>query len=138
MRLLLLVMALWFTGCHHCMQTRPSCSLEPYALFEFVNHTDTDKRTYVQRLHDGKKIEEPIANLVEARTVHLYRVPPGYYEFGVRMPNGDRAWQTQDSVGACETITVPMRLRRENLVERQELDKKEGERIRPRRTPSNN
>jgi hypothetical protein len=107
-------------GCHH-MQTRPSCSLEPYAIIEFINFTDTNKVTYAQRYYDGEPLGEPITNVVEARTNHRYRVPPGIYEFGVRMLDGTiRAWKTKRALWACEAVTIPMALKRKNSITKED------------------
>lgn len=105
------VALLWFTGCHHCMQTRPSCSLEPYALIEFINRTDTHKSSYVQRIYDGKPLGSPIRYSVKPRTIHRYRVYPGVYEFGVLAADGTQhSWMTARALWACETVPVMMEL----------------------------
>ncbi len=107
-------------GCipfHHCMQTRPSCSIEPYTTIEFNNYTKEDRFTYIQRMYDGEPLGKPITNMVEAKTTHRYHVPPGYYELGQKNRDGTyQVWQTRkDEKGkpwvpllACGTTTINM------------------------------
>jgi hypothetical protein len=97
------------------MQTSPSCSIEPYAVIEFNNYTKVDKFTYIQRYYDNEPLGEPIVKIVEAKTTHRYRVPPGYYELGVKKIDGTyQAWQTKaqrnvwSMLGACDTVVVNM------------------------------
>ena len=105
-------------GCipfHTCMQTKPSCSIEPYATIQFHNYTRVDKVTYIQRMYDGDPLGKPIAQVVEAKTTHRYHVPPGYYELGHKLLDGTyQVWQTRTKnnrwvpVPACHTITINM------------------------------
>lgn len=115
-RKLLLFCASWlFVSCGHCMQTRPSCSIEPYATIEFINFTETNKLTYVQRYYDNKPLGEPMVNIVEAKTAHRYHIPPGYYELGTRRKDGTyQSWQTRAdrgkwvAVAACSNTIINM------------------------------
>lgn len=107
-----------FYGCGGCLQTRPSCSIEPFATVEFRNYEEVNKLTYIQRFYDDKELGEPIIRVVEAKTTHLYRLPPGYYELGVRKLDGTyQVWQTRDQTGkwsvlaACDNPVVNMRYR---------------------------
>lgn len=98
-------------GCvHHCMQAQPSCKLKPYAIVEFVNRTDVDKVTYMQRFYDNKRLGAPTIEIVKAHTVHRYRLPPGIYEFGVKTLDGKlHAWITKSALGPCDTVVVSMK-----------------------------
>ena len=104
-------------GCipfHQCMQTRPSCSIEPYHTIEFNNYTEEARFTYIQRMYDGEPLGEAITNMVEAKTTHKYRVPPGYYELGQKNRDGTyQVWRTGTkdkwmTLGACATTTINM------------------------------
>jgi hypothetical protein len=102
-------LSLFANGCHKCMQTRPTCSIEPYALIEFINRTNTHKPAYIQRYYDNKPLGDPVTYAVRPRSTYTFRVHPGIYEFGVRMANGrSYAWQTARALWACEVVSIPM------------------------------
>ena len=86
-------------------------------------------------MYDGEPLGEPVAQMVEAKTSHRYRVPPGYYELGQQNRDGTyQVWQTRkDGKGkpwvpltACITITI-------NMADKKVVPKKLV--IRPRKQP---
>jgi hypothetical protein len=79
---------------------------------EFINFTNTHKSSFVQRFYDNKPLGEPMTYSVRPRTIHRYRVPPGIYEFGVKMDDGRiHAWRTARALWACEKVSIPMEIK---------------------------
>jgi hypothetical protein len=126
-----LALSLLFAGCHQCMQTRPSCSLEPYAIIEMVNLTNTHKMSYVQRYYDNKPLGDLETFALRPMTHYRYRVPPGIYEFGVKVKAGLYAWRTKDSLGACEVVTVNVG---KKIRDKTSLLEKEASKLKSRRS----
>lgn len=96
-------------GCAGHMQTRTSCSLEPYALVEFYNFSEKSQMTYVQRYYNSKPIGEPLIEEVWGKRIYRFRVPPGYYKVGVQTSDG-KTFETSDviTLAACDTHVLKM------------------------------
>ena len=98
------------------MQTRPTCSIENYGFIEFVNYTDTRKIAWVKRRVEGANPEPAVHEDVEARTIHTYRLKPGYYYIGTKLIDGT-THINEGTLRTCGTITVKMEMRKEPVKE---------------------
>jgi hypothetical protein len=99
--------------------------LENYGIIEVYNFTDTHKMAYVQRLYDGKVIED-LAYAVRPRNILRLRFPPGYYHLAATLEDG-RTLQTSKPVllQACEVEHLVMKYKKP--------ESPEDKPIRPRR-----